>query len=83
MWPPIVRNLSRHRLAWAAAGMLVISNLTRIVMILWHGGMTSVWCNTLSRLDPIAAGVLVAAVLRGGIPRINLGARLGMFCREC
>jgi peptidoglycan/LPS O-acetylase OafA/YrhL len=79
LWAPIVRNLSRNRLSAAAIGMLVISNLTRIVMILVHGGMNSVWCNTLSRLDPIAAGILVAAVLRGGLPNFKLGTRLGML----
>lgn len=79
MWPPIVRNLSRNSLASAAIGMLVISNVTRIVMIAFHGGTNSVWCNTLGRLDPIAAGILVAAVLRGGIPHFSLGLRLGML----
>jgi peptidoglycan/LPS O-acetylase OafA/YrhL len=79
MWPPIVRNLSRDSIAAAAIGMLVISNVTRIVMIAFHGGTNSVWCNTLGRLDPIAAGILVAAVLRGGIPHLRLGVRLGML----
>ncbi len=79
MWPPIVRNLSRNSLASAAVGMLIISNATRIAMIALHGGMNSVWCNTFSRLDPIAAGILVAAVLRGGIPNFRLGTRFGML----
>jgi peptidoglycan/LPS O-acetylase OafA/YrhL len=77
-WPPIVRNLSRNSIASAAIVMLVVSNATRIAMIAFHGGMNSVWCNTLGRLDPIAAGILVAAVLRGGVPRFSLGTRLGM-----
>lgn len=79
MWPPIVRSLSRNSLASAAIGMLVISNLTRIAMIALHGGMNSVWCNTLARLDPIAAGILVAAILRGGIPNFGLGTRFGLL----
>ncbi len=79
MWPPIVRNLSRDSLASAAIGMLVISNVTRIAMIALHGGMNSVWCNTLGRLDPIAAGILVAAVLHGGIPNFRLPTRIGML----
>jgi peptidoglycan/LPS O-acetylase OafA/YrhL len=79
MWPPIVRNLSRNRLASAAIGMLIISNATRIAMIALHGGMNSVWCNTLARLDPIAAGILVAAVLRGGVPNFSLGTRFSML----
>ena len=78
-WPPIVRNLSRNSLASAAIGMLIISSATRMAVVAFHGGMNSVWCNTLSRLDPIAAGILVAAVLRGGIPNFSLGTRFGML----
>lgn len=79
MWPPIVRNLSRDRIAYAAIGMLLISSATRVAMVALHGGMNSVWCNTFARLDPIAAGILVAAVWRGGIPTFNLGTRLAML----
>lgn len=78
LWPPIVRKLSRARIIWAAFWMLVISNLTRITMVAFHGGMNSVWCNTLGRLDPIVAGVLIAVVLRGKIPNFNLLTRLAM-----
>jgi peptidoglycan/LPS O-acetylase OafA/YrhL len=79
LWPPIVRSLSRNRLASAAIGMLIISTATRIAMVALHGGMNSVWCNTLSRLDPIAAGIIVAALLRGGVPHFRLGLRLCML----
>jgi peptidoglycan/LPS O-acetylase OafA/YrhL len=79
LWPPIVRTISRNHIAVAAVGMLLISNVTRVVMIVLHGGTNSVWCNTLARLDPIAAGILVAAVLRGKIPTFSLGVRLGML----
>jgi peptidoglycan/LPS O-acetylase OafA/YrhL len=78
-WPPIVRKLSRSGIVWAALGMLVISNLTRVTMILLHGGMNSVWCNTLSRLDPIVAGILLAIMLRGRIPNFHPLLRLAMF----
>ena len=80
LWPPLVRKLSRNHIALAAIGMFVVSNVTRVVMIAIHGGMNSIWCNTLARLDPIAAGILVAVVLRGTIPSFKLGARLAMLC---
>jgi peptidoglycan/LPS O-acetylase OafA/YrhL len=79
LWPPIVRNLSRKRVASAAIVMLIVSSTTRILMVAFHGGMNAVWCNTLSRLDPIAAGILVAAVLRGGIPNFSLGTRFTLL----
>jgi peptidoglycan/LPS O-acetylase OafA/YrhL len=79
LWPPIARVLSRHKLASAAICMLVISNLTRAAMVGLHGNMNSVWCNTFARLDPIAAGILVAAVLRGQAPRFNIVTRISML----
>lgn len=79
LWPPIVRKLPRHRLITAAVVMLIISTAMRILMVAVHGGMNSVWCNTLGRLDPIAAGILMAAFLKGSIPRYNLMLRLGAF----
>ncbi len=78
-WPPIVRTLSRNHIALAATAMLVISNITRIAMILIHGGQNSVWCNTLARLDPIAAGILLAAALRGTIPKFSPAMRVVML----
>jgi peptidoglycan/LPS O-acetylase OafA/YrhL len=78
-WPPIVRHLTRNSLAAAAVGMLAVSNGTRVLMVATHAGQNSIWCNTLARLDPIAAGILVAAVLRGGAPRLGLGTRTGML----
>lgn len=79
-WPPVVRKLSRNGVAVAAIVMLVISNATRIAMIAVHGGVNSLWCNTLARLDPIAAGILVAVTLRGKIPNFKSSARLLLLC---
>ena len=79
LWPPLVRALSRERIIVAAIGMLSISNVIRVAMIALHGGTNSVWCNTLGRLDPIAAGILVAATLRGGLPNLRLATRLGLL----
>jgi peptidoglycan/LPS O-acetylase OafA/YrhL len=70
-WPPIVRKLSRSGIAWAAVAMLAIANVMRILMVALHGGTNSVWCNTLARLDPIVAGILLAIVLRGRIPNFH------------
>ena len=80
LWPPIVRKLSRERIATAAIVMLVIAAVMRIVMVAVHGGMNSVWCNTFARLDPIAAGILLATTLRGRAPNFGLGTRVGMLC---
>jgi len=80
LWPPIVRKLSREHIATAAVVMLFISTAVRIVMVAFHGGMNSVWCNTFGRLDPIAAGILLATRLHGEAPRFKVPARAFMAC---
>lgn len=79
-WPPIVRKLSRKGIARAGVVMLVIATAMRILMIAVHGGMNSVWCNTVARLDPIAAGILLAIALKGNLPRLNGALRFAMIC---
>ncbi len=79
LWPPIVRTMSAHSLAFVAGVMLVLASTMRIVMVAVHAHHLSVWCNTLCRLDPIALGILVAVVLRGRIPNFSIATRLGML----
>ena len=45
-------------------------------MVAIHGGPHSVSSNTLSRSDPIAAGILLATILNGRIPTLKLSVRL-------
>jgi peptidoglycan/LPS O-acetylase OafA/YrhL len=79
LWPPIVRKVSRNRIVLAAVAMLILSTGMRIFMVALHGGINSVRCNTLARLDPIALGILVATALRGRIPHFSAGLRLSML----
>jgi peptidoglycan/LPS O-acetylase OafA/YrhL len=72
LWPPIVARLSLRQIAWAAAIMIAVANCTRVAVLLLHGSGWSVWANTLARLDPMAAGILLAIVLRSRSP--NIGA---------
>ena len=37
------------------------------------------WCNTFVQLDPIAAGILMAVLLKGEIPRLSKLARAAMM----
>jgi peptidoglycan/LPS O-acetylase OafA/YrhL len=75
LWPPVVARLSRRQIAGAAIGMIALANLARVVVLLLHGGAWSVWTNTLARLDPMAAGILLAIILRGRVPNIGLRTR--------
>src|SRR5271166_5998188 len=68
LWPPVVARLSRRKIAYAAIGMIVVANLARVTVILLHGNGWSIWANTLARLDPMAAGILLAVFLQGRAP---------------
>jgi peptidoglycan/LPS O-acetylase OafA/YrhL len=86
--PPLVAKLSLRQLAVAAMLMIVISNLARVGVLQLHEihwtdrpswtewASWTVWANTLTRLDPIAAGILLAVWLRGSAPRIGRISRL-------
>jgi peptidoglycan/LPS O-acetylase OafA/YrhL len=76
LWPPIVARLSRRRIVLAAVIMIVLANVARVAILLRHGGGWDVWVNTIARLDPMAAGILIAVLLAGGAPKILLPLRV-------
>lgn len=71
VWPVVARHLPARRLAVFSACLVPVGVLVRC-LVLAAGSTTrapAVWCNTLSRLDPIALGAILAVVLRGARPR--------------
>lgn len=79
LWPPMVRSLSKHRIAVAALFLLLFSTLMRVVMVSVHAAPNAVRCNTLARLDPIASGILAAVILRGRVPSLRNSVRMLML----
>lgn len=65
LWPPVIRLTSGASLRTVAVGMIVTSVLSRLVFSIFDLPDYSFWCATISRLDPIAVGILVAV---GGRP---------------
>jgi peptidoglycan/LPS O-acetylase OafA/YrhL len=87
-WPLLVAKLSLRKLAFTAMFMMVIANLARVGTLELHEvhwieraswtdwASWTVWANTLARLDPLAAGILMAVWLRGCAPAICTAWRL-------
>jgi peptidoglycan/LPS O-acetylase OafA/YrhL len=75
LWPPLVARLTPRKIAFVALIMLAIANLTRVGVLLMHGVGWTVWANTLARMDPIAAGILLAVWLQGRAPDIKWPSR--------
>ena len=71
LWPPVVQKLSRRQIIYAAIGMIVVANLTRLLLVLSAARPMALWANTLAQLDSIASGILLAVVLRGQTPSIT------------
>ena len=78
VWPWLARGASRRGLARIAAGMIAISVVSRFVSSIMGVSPLGVWCNTLSRLDPIAAGILLATLPGMRFDRYGATARAGL-----
>src|SRR5262249_9027744 len=77
-WPLIISKVGVKHLKKICLGLLVISNLTRVIMEKKRSGFVAFWCSTVTWFDAIAAGALLALFLRGGVPRWSLVTRLVM-----
>ena len=63
-WPPLVKRLSMRGIVFSAGVMLTMANLTRLLLYLFVDPKNqSIWFNTITRLDPIALGILLAVLL--------------------
>ena len=77
LWPLVVRRASKQTLMQIAAGLLVLASLARLILLLRHTGGQPIWYNSFARLDSIACGVLLAAILHGRATfRVGRAARL-------
>ncbi|MDB5033656.1 MAG: acyltransferase 3 [Chlorobi bacterium] len=78
MWPFLLALIGIRRVRGLALSLLAIATLTRVVLVMQGVGHPGIWCNTFARLDAIAGGALLAALLRGGAPSLKGGMRLLM-----
>jgi peptidoglycan/LPS O-acetylase OafA/YrhL len=74
--PLAVRLLSRYSLI-ALSGLLILTAIVARFVLLKSATIKpdALWFCTLTRLDPIASGILVCLLLRGRVPTIGLVAR--------
>jgi len=80
LWPLVVRRASKKNLIRIAAGLLVLASLARVILLLKHTGGQPIWYNSFARLDSIACGILLAAILHGHASlRVGLVTRLALL----
>ncbi len=78
-WPLVVRRVRQAGLIAFAVGLLATATAARFYLGAHHRFEGEVWCNTLVQLDPIAAGILIAVLLKGAIPQLSKLARAAMI----
>lgn len=78
VWPLVVRRLGARRVASAAFVMIGSSIFYRILLALFDIPYPATWTMTLTRLDSLAAGILVAVLLGDRIPSFS-AARRGLL----
>lgn len=64
LWPWLVRKASAVALAWVGLAMLLVGALSRAAMVVLESRYPMLWCATLSRIDPIACGLLLCLLRR-------------------
>jgi peptidoglycan/LPS O-acetylase OafA/YrhL len=64
LWPPVVARLSRRQIAIAAVAMVFIANISRLLGVAMRQSTLQLWPNTFAHLDSIAAGILLAVLVR-------------------
>ena len=75
-WPLLLLGFGMHRIKQLAIGMLALALAVRVLLAALGVEGSGVWFNTLARLDPIALGALLAFILRGRMPNLNIAYRV-------
>ena len=78
LWAPLVKILTPKRIELFAVGLLFVATLARAATLFLHSAQPKIWCNTFTRLDPIAVGILVAVSLKGRVPSLLTSTRCAL-----
>ncbi len=74
-WPLLLRVTGARKLAKLCVALLIVASAYRLALVALRVAHPATWCMTFSRLDPIAAGALVAVWLRRRPCHIGLAHR--------
>jgi peptidoglycan/LPS O-acetylase OafA/YrhL len=80
IWPLILSRFTLGAIPVITAGMIAVAICSRLVLAGFDVPYASIWTITLSRLDPIAMGVLLAIVPRKHLIAPLLALLLAILC---
>ncbi len=78
-WPLILKRLSRRGVLIAGVIILIFSTLSRALLVAGGFSDTVLHMGTFARLDPIAAGIILSAILKGERPLLGTVMRLLLY----
>lgn len=79
VWPLVVRGRGSRSLAAVALAMLAISTIARAVCWITRAPSSFIWTNTLTRLDPLAVGILLGIWMMGKRFHLRAIARVALL----
>ena len=79
VWPLLVAAFGVRRILGLSAGLIAVAFAYRGVLVALDVPHPAIWASTLSRLDPIALGAILAVVLKGRAPMLGAWARSGLI----
>jgi peptidoglycan/LPS O-acetylase OafA/YrhL len=77
-WPLIMKRYL-SKLGTICFALICVSILTRFLLVYLGASRDAIFCNTLARLDPIAAGALVALAFKQRVPHTTPIRRVAMI----
>jgi peptidoglycan/LPS O-acetylase OafA/YrhL len=63
-WPLVLRTASRASIAKVAIALVIAGNLSRVLLVHAHASNDVITYNTVSCVDPLALGVLIALIFK-------------------
>jgi peptidoglycan/LPS O-acetylase OafA/YrhL len=79
LWPCIARRIGPRQMTYVASGLLLVCSVIRLLLLSWHVRPGILDFGTFTRIDAIAAGVLIAAMLKHRAPTLSAVTRLSLF----
>lgn len=78
VWPLVLRKASHASIAKIAIALVIAGNLSRVLLVHAHASSDAITYNTVSCVDPLALGVLIALVFKERPPLTSL-QRFGLL----
>lgn len=76
VWPVVIKYVGIQYISHVAVAMVMTALLVRVTLVQAGVAHPGIYANGLARLDPIAAGALLAVALHGNSPHIAASQRI-------